>query len=313
MRSEPRNPRHAPRGRTLVSAAVVCCSSLGCVWADAQSRPASSGAVVADARLVEISGIVASRRHPELYYVHNDSGDGPRVFLIGSDGATRRVINLTGAAHVDYEDIAIAPAAAAGLWDVCVADIGDNAAKRNVLMIYRFREVELHGDAAELSVTPTVFRFAYADGPADAEAFVVHPQTGDGYILTKRLDGRARVYRLAAPWPRDQVITAERVAEVVLPAPQLLAGVVAGADISPDGSMLVVRCLLDGWVWKLPTSGEYPELVRAMSRSPDRIRLPIEPQGESVAFTADGRRLVVLSEGASPALQWVGFSAEGGG
>src|SRR5690606_12327811 len=37
---------------------------------------------VDDARLAELSGLAASRRHPGLFYAHNDSGDVARVFVL---------------------------------------------------------------------------------------------------------------------------------------------------------------------------------------------------------------------------------------
>ena len=47
-----------------------------------------------DDRLVEISGITWSRRHPGTYWVHNDSGGGPYLYAI--DGTKRGDITETG-------------------------------------------------------------------------------------------------------------------------------------------------------------------------------------------------------------------------
>ena len=73
-------------------------------------------------------------------------------------------------------------------------------------------------DTSVVEVHPTAYVLRYADGPADAEAFCVHPRTGDGYILTKRLDGRAVVYKLPAPWnPREETLVPQ-LCTVELPA-----------------------------------------------------------------------------------------------
>ena len=46
----------------------------------------SAVCVLQDERIVEASGIVSSRRNPDCYYVHNDSGDRPRIFLVDAPG-----------------------------------------------------------------------------------------------------------------------------------------------------------------------------------------------------------------------------------
>ena len=62
-----------------------------------------------DRGIAEASGIAPSRANAGCYYVHNDSGDSARVFLIDREGRTRLTIRLKGAAAVDYEDISVAP------------------------------------------------------------------------------------------------------------------------------------------------------------------------------------------------------------
>ena len=46
--------------------------------------PPETVATVADDRLDEISGIIASRRNPHVWWVHNDSGDTARIFASDS-------------------------------------------------------------------------------------------------------------------------------------------------------------------------------------------------------------------------------------
>ena len=40
-----------------------------------------------DPSLDELSGMAASRRHPGLYYAHNDSGDGARIYVLDETAA----------------------------------------------------------------------------------------------------------------------------------------------------------------------------------------------------------------------------------
>jgi len=213
------------RGWLRSRSATVCCSGTALLVGTASglaqtTRPTTEGygepeavCTLKDDRIAEASGIAASRRTPGLYYVHNDSGDRPRVFLVDRTGRTRLTVRLKNASHVDWEDIALAPSDKGGKFDVCVADIGDNRARREELAIYRFPEVDAAAaDGAALAVQTVAYRIAYADGPVDAEAFVVHPQTGtswsgsftagravcsgaprDGYLSVKYASARATV------------------------------------------------------------------------------------------------------------------------
>lgn len=271
---------------------------------------------IRDERIVEASGLAASRRHPGLYYTHNDSGGAAEVYLVGDDGRTRLTIVLDGAENVDWEDIAIAPGQA-GDRDVCVADIGDNKARRREIAVYRFPEPATLGsdDGARappdhapgqhptMRVKPDRFRLRYPDGAYDAESFAVHPQTGDGYILTKTLDGRPRVYKLPAPWaPRESapgvghdliVLTYLGLLQIdAQPAPACLTA----ADISPDGRRLVARSYVCGWEWRLAEAVPRAEFDRIFRSDPRMIRLASEPQGEAIAYTPDGRALRTISE-----------------
>jgi hypothetical protein len=256
-----------------------------------------------DARITEASGIVPSHRNPGCYYVHNDSGDEPRVFLIDRTGQTRLTIRLKHAAAVDYEDIALAPGTQPGTFDVCAADIGDNAARRPYVIIYRFPEVELRaGQPATIEVEPSAYRFRYADGPADAEALFVHPRTGDGYIVTKRTDGSSAVYKLPAPWDAKQETTLTRLLTLELPPSVPPARIVTAADIAPDGQRVAVRCYTDGWEWRLPPGTPDSQFERIFRTKPILLSLPAEPQGEALCYAADGRSILTISEGQSPTL-----------
>jgi hypothetical protein len=277
------------------------------------SAPPVALADVADPRITEASGIAASRLNPGCYYIHNDSGDSPRVFLIDRTGRVRLEIRLAGAHAVDYEDISMAPGDQPGMFDVCVADIGDNNARRKNVTIYRFPEPPLPdaagtasrtaADTSVAEVHPTAYVFRYADGPADAEAFCVHPRTGDGYILTKRLTGGSLVYKLTAPWNPREETPLPRLCTVELPASIVgLARIVTAADISPDGRRLAVRCYVNGWEWRLPPDADDADFDRIFATKPVELNLPGEPQGEALCYSPDGTAFLTICEGKSPTL-----------
>ena len=75
-----------------------------------------------DARAIpEASGIVKSRRHPGIFWVHNDSGNAPLLFAVRSDGRIVRRFRL-GVPNLDWEDIAIDDQG-----HLYLGDIGNNA------------------------------------------------------------------------------------------------------------------------------------------------------------------------------------------
>lgn len=281
-------------------------------------EPPQTVCALNDRRIHEASGIAASRAAPDTYYIHNDSGNPPLVFQVDRDGRILRTIHLAGARNLDWEDVAMAPravpatapatvaaapasvpAAAAAAFDVCVADIGDNGARRRTLTIYRFADAPraVWGGADE-SVRATAFTLRLPDGPQNAEGFAVDPLTGDGYLFTKRADGNADVYRLSAPWPADGETILTRVMRIDFGGRRPMETMVTAADISPDGRRLVLRSYTCGWEWTFPpdrAAGSMP-LEPVLRAAPRRVDLAAEPQGEALCYSADGAALLTISE-----------------
>src|SRR5439155_4051433 len=106
----------------------------------AHTLVASTTGTIASPALGETSGIAAGRRVNGVWWVHNDSGDGARVFAIGTDGRDLGEFALSGATAVDWEDIAAGPGPSAGVAYLYVADIGDNAKSRAAVRVYRVLE-----------------------------------------------------------------------------------------------------------------------------------------------------------------------------
>ncbi len=293
--------RRSAAPRRCVSWMLALGLTVSPVPAEAQSsRPAAWGVAdvlceVADSRIAEASGIVASRRHPGHYYVQNDSGNAAEVFVLDRKGRVRAVLTLKGTRNVDWEDIAIAPGAAADRFDVVIADIGDNKARRADIRLYRFPEPDLPAQlGAGVLVEPRVFTLRYADGPRNAEALIVDPTSGSGYILTKREDATSEVYEVPTPWSSAAEIVLRRVATIKLPGGASPATIITAADIAPERSRIVVRTYGCGWEWLIAPAGDIPE---ALAKTPARLDLAAEAQGEAVAFGADGRSLLTISEG----------------
>lgn len=262
-----------------------------------------------DAAIAESSGIVASRRQPGLYWTHNDSGDGPFVYAVGPHGEKRGAFRLRGVDNVtDCEDIAIGPGPRRGAPYLYVADIGDNDKKRDGCVVYRVPEPGV--TAAARTSTPQLpvltaqaeaFRFVYPDGPHNAETLLVHPRTGRVYVIAKNKSGRDGVYAFPV-LDASRVATLTKVAAITISGePSFNSNLVTGGDISPDGAHAVVRTYWYAYEYTMPRgSRAFDSLWKT---TPQRIMLPLQPQGEGICYTyPKGEAFILTSEGKNTSL-----------
>lgn len=273
--------------------------------ANPQARPALEAvqiASLADNRVRESSGLVASLRNPGVLWTHNDSGDDAYVYATDMSGRALARFLVTGAKNVDWEDIAIGP----GPGDqpaLYIADLGDNDRKRTDICIYRVTEPEV--DRAKTRVegeTMLAQRFPvrYPDGKHDAEALVVHPTTGEILIITKEDSGRSGVYTYPLPLRRDTVVTLERVRTFEFVNPLIVRGYPVGklataADVSHDGRFMVVRSYTDAFEWTVPPG---QKLADAVKSTPRALPVPWLGQFEAICYTPDAKFLLTTCEGA---------------
>jgi hypothetical protein len=259
-------------------------------------------ATLEDRHVNESSGIVASRSNPGLFWTHNDSGDGPFVYAFDRGGRQRGTWRVEGARARDWEDIAAGPGPEPGRTYLYAGDIGDNDEEREFVTVYRFPEPEVaEADKASTHESPRAtaaaeaIRVKYPDGAHDCEALLVHPATGDLYVVTKRGDA-AGVYKLSAPFDSSNVNTFARVA--VLRGPGFFGSLVTGADISPDGRRVALCDYASGYELTLPEGSKNFDDV--WTQKPTLVPLGPRRQGEAVCYSLDGAALLATSEG-SPA------------
>ena len=192
-----------------------------------------------DPRIQESSGLAGSRRHPEVLWTHNDSGDGPRLYALGANGRTLATLTLAGAGARDWE--ALAPGRdGRGRPALFVGDIGDNQDLWPEVAVYRVTEPDRLRDA---TVPAVRYRLRYADGPRDAEALLVDPRSNRLYVATKSSDGGG-LYRAPARLHTDQVNVLRRVARV--------PPVVTDGSFAPDGRSFVLRDYQGAFVYAAP-------------------------------------------------------------
>lgn len=291
-RSERMNPGRSVG--SLIAAALVA----GRALVAAVSIGAGVEVAKFPAFLDEISDLAESRSHAGVFWVHNDSGDRPRLYAVNRSGAWLGTYTLAGARAVDWEDMAIGPAEDGGSY-LYLADIGDNAGRRRSVRVYRVKEPRV--DANQSPVEGTLFSvtsydFVYDDGPRDAEAFMVDPLTNDFYVVSKREPSGNHLYRSASH-------QTGRMNMLVRVGTFTTTGT-TGADISPDGLQVLIRRYsntryggppeLAGSYWSRPDAST--SLVTLLARPGQIVPLVAEPQGEAIAFAADGRGFYTTSE-----------------
>ncbi|HJP94298.1 MAG TPA: hypothetical protein VJ875_20225 [Pyrinomonadaceae bacterium] len=293
----------------LCAFACVCFSLL---WTSvaAQKTPARFGppstlAIIKNQSITESSGLVASRTTPGAYWTHNDSGDGPFVYALDTRGDSLGVFHITGAQAVDWEDIAIGPGPLPNKSYLYIGDIGDNDEIRSEVVVYRVAEPVL--SAANRNSTTKhpittepaeAIRLRYPDGKHDAEALLVHPTTGNIYIVSKVMIASPVVYEAAAPLNAGKPITMRRIGEIRIPS--LFGGMITGGSVSPDGRRVALCDYFQGYELVLPRgAANFDEIWKQKMIGFD---LGKRKQGEAITYRLDGKALLATSEGKQPPL-----------
>ena len=263
--------------------------------------------------LGEISGIAHSSSYPDVYWVHNDTGDSARLFPIHLDGSvvlpTALVdapsvstvsaradaspgIAVTNARNVDWEEIALQD----GM--LYIADVGNNANARQDLGVYMVPEPNpLNATTATaLSFLPIRYpdqiAFPGETWHFDCESMFI--DAGNLYFLTKHrrsgsllgLTGGTKLYRLNTRFT-DQPNVLQLIASsdaLVLPT---------AAALSPDGNQLAVLTYQRLWLFARPTDGG-DNWLASTARVFD---LPLLRSGQAEAVTwQDADSLIIGSE-----------------
>lgn len=250
--------------------------------------------------ITESSGLVASRTLPGAYWTHNDSGDGPFIYAFNTRGNSLGVFGVTGANARDWEDISIGPGPQPNKSYLYIGDIGDNSEARPEIVVYRVAEPDLKATnkgstkARPLTTEPAeAIRLKYPDGKHDTETLLVHPTTGNLYIMTKVAFANPVVYEAVAPLTPGKTIVMKRIGEVHIPS--IFGGAITGGSVSPDGRKVALCDYFQGYELVLPASSKnFDDIWKEKMIGFD---LGKRQQGEAIAYRLDGNALLATSEG----------------
>lgn len=247
--------------------------------------------------LTEISGVVASRRHRDILWVHNDSGGAASVSALTLSGALLGEYRLKNVRALDWEDLAIGSGDTRDV--LYVGDIGDNLRQRANIIIYRFDEPvpQTSGEPAaseEIDEFAT-FRCVYPEGGHfDSETLLVDPTTDDLYLITKDRSGLSHLFKAPATLRENQLNRLELVSTIQVPG---IVPMATGGDVSPQGDGILVRTYTGLFLW---TRAPGTLFALAFDANPLVITPPNEQQGESIGYAADGMGFYTISEGLRP-------------
>jgi hypothetical protein len=268
---------------------------------------------VESAPIDEMSGIVRSRRHPDIFWVHNDSGDSARIFAIRSDGSSVlptfskfsrygdapeegkqqwEGFEVLYADHVDWEDIALDQNY------LYLADVGNNLNARKNLVIYAVSEIDPTASTRSAVVQkwpvhyPEQQEFPPGNWHYDSESLF----TSDAqlYLITKhRQTGSMGTFEAGANLYRLDTRHTDQSNALTLVDSTALITAATGADVSPNGQTLAVISYEDLFLFDKPATGD-----AWLSSTHRRIPLDrsVTRQAEAVAW-ADDTTLLVTNEG----------------
>ncbi len=252
--------------------------------------------------LDEASGIEASSAYPGRLY-HISDGDDSRLYVTSLAGEAHEVVAIRGFVGDDVEDLSLGPCGARTC--LFVADIGDNAERRSSVEIVLVEEREEFGG----EVTPLDrVRFAYPDGPHDAEALAVHPG-GDVFVAARKWSFRSRrvdpvpffrLAREALESHRGRVLTAEKVGSIdltALGAGPFPDGAVTAMDISADGRRVLLLNYRGAFELALDLAAVTPQDAPLVpGHDIARVALEVLEQQEAVAWHPDLHGFVYSTE-----------------
>lgn len=252
------------------------------------ASPVKAGTVTASA-ITETSGIEVSSANPGVIWLHNDSGDSPRVFAISSTALLLGEYALSGASAADWEDMALGPGPQAGKSYLYLGDIGDNPSARGSIAVYRVEEPVVPASGTPVTATLSgveTLTFVYPDGSHNAETLLADPGNGDLYIVTKTGASPAGIYRSPAPQsPGTRTLT--KVGTVSLGTN------ITGGDIADDGTEVLLRTYGGAHLFPWPAGAA---LSAALAATPCTVPAALEPQGEAIAFAPQSKDYFTLSE-----------------
>ncbi|WP_231465373.1 hypothetical protein [Pedobacter sp. Leaf132] len=259
----------------------------------------NTGFKVIPKEISEISGLYVANSN--LIYVHNDSGDTSRFFAMDAKGNLISTIYFKGDVSnkhlgvTDCEDIAAGPGPVKNQNYIYLGDIGDNSSNRPYITVYRFLEPGKLSN--KMQIKSEAVHLKYPNGAQDAETLMIDPISKELIIVSKRQD-TVGMFSASIAFKDGDTITMKKEGNLFLPGKGMWKYVVSG-DISRDGRQIILKTYTNVYYW-LRNGRE--SISQTLHRPPTKLPYILEPQGEAVGFTPDGKFYYSISEGKNAAI-----------
>ncbi len=246
-----------------------------------------------DKSIDESSGIDSSYERSSAVWTHNDSGGKDRAYLVDlTTGETAGEIEIKKSDNRDWEDISTFKIDDTAYLMIC--DVGDNFKKRENCQLCLLPEPAFDKSVDSRKSDDWLnIEFTYEDGPRNCESVAVDVKNRKILLVEKiypEAGGTPGIYELPLPdeltGPK-QTLVAKRIGEIKTKN-------LTGMDISNDGTRLAIRNYPYAWVYEKGPNQSWAEVLG--SEPPAAIALPLQPQGEGICFSADGKSLLLSSE-----------------
>ncbi|MCA9435600.1 MAG: hypothetical protein KC978_07425 [Candidatus Omnitrophica bacterium] len=255
--------------------------------------------VITDKRINEASGLALSHLEPDAVWIHNDSGDSARLFLVGMDGNTRGVFHLADVPRpLDWEDMC--SFTLDGEPWLMIGDVGDNSINRHFVTpdtgldracrLLLIHEPRLN-DATRQERVPvhTTILFEYEDGPRNCETVAVDTERKEILMVSK-----------SKPTPRTcglysipLTLTAGSTKAIAKRICDLDLDFASAMDVAPDNQRLVIISSKGALIVDREANEGWGDAIQRGSRS---IELPKRENGETVCFGRNRDELLLNSE-----------------
>lgn len=263
----------------------------------AEAPAAEQLAVITDERIAESSGMAFAHVHPDAVWIHNDSGDSARFFLVGFDGAVLREYAVPGEAAFDWEDMC-AFTAAGTRW-LLIGDVGDNARNRRLTRsegvplppcrLLLIREPAPGTEAVGAAPLHGAILFEFEDGSHNCESLAVDTERGEILLVTKSKSNPLDCGFYSLPLTLESgesTATARRLGDLDIPQATAM-------DISADNRRMVILAHSGARIFERREGESWGDAIR---RRPRIVAMPQRRNGETVCFTKDRDELILNSE-----------------
>lgn len=246
---------------------------------------------ISSPRINEASGMAFSYTTNNAFWTHNDSGDGPNLYLVSKSGELLTLGNVTGASSNDWEDMASFQVN--GKSYLIIGDFGDNPRTRTSYKLYIIEEPNYNPDGNNPSSYPILrtINYTYDNGSQNCESIGIDTTLNKIILFSKSHDNEVRyVYEMPLSVEAgSETLIAQRIAS--LPSNDTTA-----MDISNNGNRAIVLTYNDFAYEFVRENNETWQ--QAFNKTHTKITMPIGRAGEeAIAYDTNGIDIYTIREG----------------